>query len=285
MDELPSEARALLELARDGHDPPEDGARARVRQRLVVALMVPAAGAALGGGAGSEAVTGAAGGVSQGISGAWLGAKGWVVAGVLAAGMGGSTLVAWNRDAPRTAAPVPQAAEARAASDAPEPALAVRAPQPGLAAPPADPSDAPEPALAVRAPQPGLAAPPADPSVVAGVVAPVSRRPGRSAPLRGAGRGRLGDEMELLSQAARLLAQHDITGARALLDQHRGSFERSQLREEREGLVVLAQCMEQPLTARQRARLFVASAPASVLVARIEKACTLSANEQREEDP
>jgi hypothetical protein len=91
--------------------------------------------------------------------------------------------------------------------------------------------------------------------------------------------------MELLSRAARLLAQHDVAGARALLDQHRRSFERSQLREEREGLTVLAQCMEQPVNARQRARLFVASAPASVLVARIEKACALKARERSEEHP
>lgn len=91
--------------------------------------------------------------------------------------------------------------------------------------------------------------------------------------------------MELLSHAARLLAQHDVPSARALLDQHRRSFGRSQLREEREGLTVLAQCMEQPVTARQRARLFVASAPASVLIARIQHACALDASQQREEDP
>jgi hypothetical protein len=261
MDELPSEARALLELARDGHDPPEDGARARVRQRLVVALTVPAAGAALGGRTGSEAATGAASGVSKGISGAWLGAKGWVVAAVLAAGVGGTTLVAWNRAPHRTAAPVPSVSEVRAASDVPEPAQAV------------------------RAPRPGLASPPAEPRVLDRDLAPVSRRSGRSAPGRGASRGGLGQEMELLSRAARLLAQHDVAGARALLDQHRRSFERSQLREEREGLTVLAQCMEQPVNARQRARLFVASAPASVLVARIEKACALKARERSEEHP
>jgi hypothetical protein len=50
MDELPSDARAMLELARDGHDPPDDGARARVRQRLALALTVPALGGVLGSG-------------------------------------------------------------------------------------------------------------------------------------------------------------------------------------------------------------------------------------------
>ena len=51
------------------------------------------------------------------------------------------------------------------------------------------------------------------------------------------------------------------------------------LREEREGLLVLARCMETPDAARKQAERFLARAPAGVLVARIARACGLNATE------
>jgi hypothetical protein len=255
MDELPSDARAMLELARDGHDPPDDGARARVRQRLALALTVPALGGVLGSGK-SATGAGAAAGGAKGIWGSWLGVKGWVAAALVVAGLGGATIIASNRSgAPRPAAPV---ADARAQ------ALAAKVAQP-----------APDPQ-----PQPAAQASSAESAGVV-PVATSGRRPGRNArgALRAGASMGLTQETELLSRAAQLLAQRDVAGARALLDEHRRSFRQPLLREEREGLLVLGRCVEDPSAAREQARLFLARAPASVLVARIASACALSANE------
>jgi hypothetical protein len=255
MDELPSNARAMLELARDGHDPPDDSARARVRRRVALALAAPAVAGALGGGK-SATSAGAAAGGARGIGGSWLGVKGWVAAALVVAGVGGATIIASNRSSdPRPAAP---AADARAQAPAAE-----------VAQPAPDPQ--PRPAAQASSAESAGAVP----------VASSGRRPGRNArgALRAGASMDLTRETELLSRAAQLLTQRDVAGARALLDEHRRSFRRPLLREEREGLLVLGRCVEDPSAAREQARVFLARAPASVLVARIASACALSASE------
>jgi hypothetical protein len=255
MDELPSDAKAMLELARDGHDPPDDGARARVRRRVALALAAPVVGGALGGGK-SATGAGAAAGGGTGIWGSWLGVKGWVAAALVVAGVGGATIIASNRSSgPRPVAPAADAREQAPVAEAAQPAAGPR----------------PQPSAQISSAESAGAVP----------VATSGRRPGHNArgALRAGASMGLAQETELLSRAAQLLAQRDVAGARALLDEHRRSFRHPLLREEREGLLVLGRCVEDPSAAREQARLFLAHAPTSVLVARIASACALGAKE------
>jgi hypothetical protein len=86
----------------------------------------------------------------------------------------------------------------------------------------------------------------------------------------------LAQETTLLARAADLLNAGNAAAAKQLLEEHRRRFAHPLLREERDGLGVLARCIEQPARAQREARAFVARAPASLLVPRIDKACTLS---------
>jgi hypothetical protein len=86
----------------------------------------------------------------------------------------------------------------------------------------------------------------------------------------------LAHEMALLERASQALFAGDVEGARATLRAHRQRFHRTQLRQERDGLDLLADCMAQSGDARQLAAEFMQRNPASVLAARIERACGLS---------
>jgi hypothetical protein len=82
--------------------------------------------------------------------------------------------------------------------------------------------------------------------------------------------------MALLSQAADALENKDVGKARTALNAHRQRFSRPQLREERDGLSVLARCLERPDSAQGEALSFVQKSPASILATRIKQACGLS---------
>jgi hypothetical protein len=252
MDELPPRARALLELAKDGHDPPDAAARARVRRRLAVAVTA----AALGGAPATKVGAAQSAGISKGLWGAWFGAKGWVAAALVIAGVSGVALTAVRRGA----APAPSAAT-----------TAAREPQPVRLT------------QSITPPRPQLSAPlPAQPSSEASVPPRVVPKAGRrlaEGTRRVVAPSGLARERALLARAAERLAQGDVSAARALLDEHSSSFRRPQLREEREGLLVLARCLEDPSAARAQAQQFIARAPASVLIARIASACALATEE------
>jgi hypothetical protein len=86
----------------------------------------------------------------------------------------------------------------------------------------------------------------------------------------------LAAEMSLLSAAEEALARGDLGKARSALSEHQRRFAQPKLREERDGLGVLARCKEQPESAHKQALAFVHKSPSSMLTARIKEACGLN---------
>jgi hypothetical protein len=97
---------------------------------------------------------------------------------------------------------------------------------------------------------------------------------GRARPRQDAsGPTHLAAEMALLHEVSQALNQGELARAQKLLREHQTRFSRGQLRAEREGLGVLAQCMGHEARASEQARLYLRRAPDGVLAARIENAC------------
>lgn len=92
-------------------------------------------------------------------------------------------------------------------------------------------------------------------------------------------------EAKLLRSVSRLLAEHQLESALHGLHEHRARFPHPILREERDGLSALAQCMRKPATALDQATRFIAHYPRSILVSRIEAACRLTPPAQSNEEP
>lgn len=252
MDELPQRAKAVLSLARDVHDPPDAAARERVRTKLAAALLVsPASGAA----AAHAAKVAQAATTKATYAGLFGSAKLWISGAVLVAAAGGAGLVAVSssKQVNQPAHVSPAAAAAKVAPAEPT----SRAPR--VEAVEASPERAPE----TPAPE----------------VVEASRNVRKATPRRVASAGSahpsLAEERALLARAAEQLAAHDPDAALGLLSEHRKRFRQSQLSEEREGLRVLAHCLQHPAGTRAEARAFITRSPASVLVARIERACDL----------
>jgi hypothetical protein len=120
---------------------------------------------------------------------------------------------------------------------------------------------------------------PADTGLPAAEAEPVVVRPPRPHALPGArsqlARPDLEAEMQLIAQADAELRQGRYPGALHALTEHARRFPRGVLREERAALRVLTLCGQDPGPRAQREReRFLAGAPASVLAARVQTACT-----------
>jgi hypothetical protein len=246
MSELPREARELLELARDAHEPPDAGARDRVRRGVATAVAV-GAGVALSG----KAI--AAGGkaglfASTGAKLATLGSA-IVLAGAVAVG---APLVANELRAPR-------------------PKVVQKAPRPPAAAtevaPPVVEAEPPSQAPVLEPPR---AEPPGPRHVPRRVRAHgpevVPQEPAPDA---------LRAEMLLLRAASDALTAGQVGVAVAKLDEHAQRFAHGQLGEEREGLRVIARCMRDERGARVVAQRYLRRHPQSVLAVRAKSACKL----------
>jgi hypothetical protein len=240
MDELPDEARALLERARSWEVPP-DGARARVRRNVALVVTGAAAGS-------TASQTSAQWSAFKGALWTGAAAKLRLLACVAVLAGGGALLLR-------------QSASGTAASRKPAPTQ-LSVPQPSAAptlasdsTPSSDTEAAPAPAeAAVRVQQQRV-------------------EPKTSKRLDADSHTHLGAEMALLHEVSQALNQHELTRARSLLREHQARFAHGQLRAEREGLGVLAQCMAHAPHASEQARNYLRRAPDGVLAARIEGAC------------
>lgn len=240
MNELPREARAMLALAKDAHDPPDASARERVRTKVLAAVAIAPVGLSVGAAQLAKP--------STGLFKAWFGSKSGLAGALLllAAGGGFATLR------------VRPDATARAPAFAQHAAIHETAPGVGQAvaielAPAPEPAAAPEtapPLNRARAPR------------------PVAKRTSSPTPS-------LRAEVSLLTRATEQLEQGDAQAALRSLQEHRRRFAHTQLQPEREGLEVLAHCQQKQPQAQAAARSYLARTPASMLVARIEQTCAL----------
>jgi hypothetical protein len=237
-DELPRAAKEWLAIAADAEQPPE-GARESVRRRIALAI-APSAGP-------NPPNTSRLGGEGHAQGGS-LYSKLLVTAAVAALGAAAWTLHSWG------AVQQPHAEdEASAPLRAAEPPSA-----PNLSAQPVAVQVEPR-APSERHSQPH--------SVSARVPAPAA--------VRGAGSGTdLAAQLALLSQASRALAEADVRRARDLLRQHEKLYRASPLREERNGLKVLASCLDHDPEAAPRAARYLRDTPHGVLDTRIRQACS-----------
>lgn len=247
MDELPNDLRAVLDLARDAHDPPDDVAKQRVRIALATAIGAPSAGALLTGGKaaalGSKAPTGAVAKTGWAALGGKLTAA--AVGTVAVAGIG---IAAFGMRTPTpTSAPI-------AVPTVQEQAIA-----PAVVEPPAVPP-APAPAPAV------LDAAPVEASAPHERRAPKAHRAAASADT-------LSDETALLRSASEALARGDQDAALAELRAHAKRYPHGSLREERDGLRAIAECTRDSTPSQDTAERFTRLYPNSVLAARVAAAC------------
>jgi hypothetical protein len=266
MSELPREARELLALARDAHDPPDPDARDRVRRGVATAVAV-SAGVAI---SGKAIAAGSKAGLFAG-SGAKLVALGGaiVLAGAVAVG---APLIA--RQVQHERAPVARHA---------------RASTPALDAPPAVPAPLEaQPAQAVAQPQQALQPQDEMAAPAAKLVVPEHARASRhvrhargqerSAPTpeeTAATPDELRAEMALLRAASDALTAGQVGVAVQRLDEHAQRFAGGQLGEEREGLRVIARCMRGDRGAGAAAERYLKRHPQSVLAVRASSACKL----------
>jgi TolA-binding protein len=241
MDELPNDLRDIIELARDGYDPP-DGAQQRVRLALAAAIGAPAAGGALTGG---KAALSSKAPAAIAAKAGWLTLGGKLTAAVVgmvaAAGIG---FAVYTSRAP-TPAPV---------------APPVVAPAPAVAQPPAKAQPQRE------QPRPEAAAP----SVQAAQQAePKPSKPRKVAPPADT----LTQEMALLRAASEALAKGDQADALVKLDTHAKRYPNGSLREERDGLRAIAECTRSQNPSTEAATSFAQHYPSSLLTARVKAAC------------
>lgn len=255
MSELSQEARALIDSV-SKLDDPSAGDRARVKQRLSLALSATAFTAL-------AVTTHVAAGTGSGLLG---GAKAglWGTTGKLAlcAGvLGGALVVSWPSDQAR---PKPAPAERQAApalAREAEPAAQIELAPSALSlptpaqAPAADVSSRAERAARQRAPAAETTAP------AEGEITANEKRS-------------LGLELALLAEAQAALRAGHPEQALALSRQHQARFPEGVLREERLGIEALAEC---DLGGKDsaHAQLFLRAIPGSPLAARVRKACGL----------
>lgn len=287
MDELPTSLAALVNEARSAHDPRPADAR---RVALALSAALPAfrpplqgleslAGASGGAGAGAGAVTGGAaasavGGAAVHGTLAGLGSVGKGLA-VLAVAAAVSTSVVMRATPEERVVPPARAVAtepARVAPAQPAPLPAQPAPLPAvtraLGAEPSaeptvtvDPVTLPAPIAITRRPTAVNSRPAAPLPAPTPTPDPV---PAATPP----------SELRLIQQAAQALRDLRPDLAHALLAEHAARFPDGALRQEREGLHVLALCqqgaLEQALPLRER---FLADAPSSPLAGRVRRAC------------
>lgn len=247
MDELPRDAKELLALARSADEPPT-AARGRVRQAVALTLTASVATSAGHAGASSSAKSAA---LKTPFLSTLSGKLALVSSALVMLGAGAFVLsrtTAPSRPSESAVAPaspsLPNAAayEARPAVDQPS----ERSAEP--AAPETTVEDSAPPARVARAHKPQALAPSASDDG-------------------------LRAEMTLLHDASAALDRGEVAQARSLLHAHRAQHANGQLREERQGLEVLARCMANDASAESSARAYLRSTPEGVLSARITSAC------------
>lgn len=235
MDELPNDLRAMLELARDGHDPPDDSAKQRVRMALAVAIGAPSAGAVLRGGKAAAMNSQAPAALAAKTGWLTFGSKLTAAAvGTIAAAGIGYAVLSSRAPAPETSVPAP--------AIAPVPVIEPVVEAPVVAALPDEEKEA-APAEELK---PRKIAPAAD---------------------------TLGEEMALLRSASEALARSDEDAALVHLRTHAKRFPRGSLREERDGLRAIAECTRDQDPSQEAAQRFARQYPNSVLAARVATAC------------
>lgn len=239
MDELPSEAKSVLHLAKSAQVGVSSGTRTRVRARVEAAV---AAGAL----SHSGRPPAAAGEPFAASKGFFTSTKVMLASGALLFGVGGALYGVHPGLALKSPSPVHAPAESVAKVALAKPAARAI-------------TDVTEAHSSV---QPS-AAPDSRPA------ANMANKPAESS------RHALAAEVSLLSQAAEALAVKDVERARSMLNEHRRRFARPQLREERDGLSLLARCIEREGRAQDDALAFVSQRPTSVLAGQIRRACGL----------
>jgi hypothetical protein len=242
MNELPSEAKRLLDLAKDAQRSVDPALRSRVRLRVDAALAgtLPL---------GSERAGAGFGGRAPAAGRHLVSPKFVVLSGVLLIGAG-AILWASRREVSRAdeSARIELPAHAQRASSTPVPVGEVLTDAGAM--------------VSINAEQK--------------VQPAVDRAPQANAFKAAPGlHGTLAAETTLLENASRALFAGDIEGARATLRVYRHRFRRPQLLLERDGLSVLADCMERSDNAQRDATAYIRQHPASVLVRRIQRVCGL----------
>jgi hypothetical protein len=244
--ELDPEARRILSLVQDARTPGADD-KARVEQRLAVALGA-AATIATSASIASPAAATSASGLTTKAAGSAAALK-WTI--------GGCALIA-------------AAVATYAVSSDAEPSQA-RRPAP-IAAPQALPAVVAAPAAFAPAP----VAAPAKPSIEAAEPAADTVRARRAQPHVRPERGALGDELELLHAAQGAWRSGDAARALSLVSEHRARHPRSTLGLERDALRVLALCdLGRTEEATRLGRAWLTRASGSPLRASIERSCAM----------
>jgi hypothetical protein len=241
MDELAPEARALLLLVSDGHEPPA-GASERVWQAVTTDI-------AGGGGVGGTPAAGRSGLWSGGAS-SFMSKGGWIMALIAGAGLGafllfmpGSSARNDAQSAAKVAVPTGPVVATEAVRERDPNERVVESVSHAAA------SDADSSARALGSPTRRAQSQPAD---------------------------TLLQEVTALRRASEVLASDHPAKALALLRAHERRFRSGALREEREALVVLALCTQGSSAAQESAQTFLGQVPHAILRSRIEKACKLA---------
>jgi hypothetical protein len=210
-DELNSDARRLVDLAREARTP-GDHDKLRIAERLAIPL---AAGVIAGSAASAAKAAGAAeiasAGAGKAASASLLSSVGAKIAAVVAVATVGTAVVVSNLNTqPVTPPPAPASETRTAPAPLPEPAVTIAE------------EKAPEPAPAIEEPK----APPPSPAIVH------STTPAHE----------LAQEAALLHEAQSAWRAGQSTQALQLANQHAQRFPRSQLADERDVLRVLSLC-------------------------------------------
>ena len=245
MNDLSREAQDLLRTARSFDDPSAADAE------RVHASVLAKVGIAVGAGAAVTTATTSIAASPAALLGATVVKLGTVI--VVAGGLATAGYVAWRAPSPKSMSAVteaPRAAPQTPAPEQPAPVVAPNHPEPTA-------MQAPAPAKAPRARPP--AAPASDRA---------SRAPRTTTP-------DLEGEARLLEQADADLRRGDANAALARLAEHAARYPAGALREEREGVRVVALCRAgREAEGKAAAERFLAHSPRSALATRIRAACS-----------
>lgn len=242
MSEYPPDVEQLLALAKDVHDPRDPDARQRVRQRVAATIA--------GGAAAAVASKALAHGVAKsGILSSLVTKVTVASAVVITAGTLTVSTVRQGETPKRRETTVQHARR----DDSAEPAKAFAATE--------EVSEAEAPLVA--------------PATERAQTKPPKRVRRRRAKTKPKASDSLRPEMAMLKRASDALTRGEPAEAHAILTQYRALFPGATLREEHDGLRVVAACMMGHPRAKASARQFLARASASVLAARVSNACDL----------
>lgn len=264
MDELPAGLNALLLEARSAHDPrPEDARRVAAALGATIVGFQPIM---------LDPATAATAGPSSGPLVGFGGVAKSVGLLVVVTAVGGA-IATW-RSLPEYAVPRSRAAMTHIQSPPVRPSPRPPAPMEPESALVVERDEQTSPSTSVatveRSPRGG--------SRKSAVATPSRTDSQRDAPSLAAPRpepaSSASEELLLIREATRALRDHRLATARQMLEQHAMRFPAGILMQEREGLTVIALCLEGRLSeARPLRASFLANAPTSPLAARVRSAC------------